>query len=297
MKIVAAGASGLIGTPLVASLREAGHEVVTLVRRPPERAGEFQWSPSDGLLPGEALEGIDAAINLAGAGIGDRRWTESYKELLVSSRLDCTKTLATALAKANPHAALVQGSAMGYYGNDRGQAKLTETSRPGTDFLADLCVKWEAAADPAREAGCRVTYLRTGLVMTPKGGSFGKLMPLFKTGLAGPLGDGKMWWSWITLPDMVGAIQFLLNTDIEGPVNLASPDPATNRDVTKALAHAMKRPSFLPVPKFALQTVLGELAENVLASQRLVPNILLDAGFPYQHPNLQVAADWFADEA
>lgn len=294
MKILVAGASGLVGSALVPHLRARGHTVATLVRRPPTSPDEHEWDPARHDLPDAALEGVDAVVNLAGAGVADKRWTPEYKQTILTSRVDSTATLARALARSRPTASLVQASAIGYYGNDRGDQILTERSTPGTDFLADVCARWEAAADPARHAGCRVATIRTGLVMSRRGGTFGRLLPLFRLGLAGPLADGAMWWSWITLADQVGAIEFLLDTDIGGPVNLVSPDPRPNRTVTKAVAAAMHRPALLPVPKIALRVALGEFSEDALASQRVLPDILLDAGFPFRHPTLADAAAWFA---
>lgn len=298
MKVVIAGSSGLIGSALVEGLREHGHTVTRLVRRSPRSAEEVSWNPGRGQLPASALEGADAVVNLAGAGIGDRRWSEEYKTTLRASRVDSTTTLAKAIAQQAPGITLLQGSATGYYGNDNGNRVLTERSPAGDDFLAGLCVDWEAAAQPAVQAGARVVYLRTGLVMNPKGGSFGRLRPLFKAGLAGRLGDGSMWWSWITLPDHVGAMMFLLDEErcgaLSGPVNLTSPSPETNATITAALGSAMHRPTVLPVPAAALRIALGELSGDVLGSARVVPQVLQDAGYTFTHADLASAAEWFA---
>lgn len=294
MKIVVSGASGLIGRPLVRRLRADGHEVVQLVRRTPRQPGEAAWDPGRGEVDEAALDGVDAAVNLSGAGIGEHRWTEEYKREIRASRVAATRTLAAALAGLDrPPRALLNASAIGYYG-DRGDEELVESSPPGTSFLADVCQDWEAAARPAEDAGIRVTYLRTGLVMSPRGGAFGRLLPLFRLGLGGRLGDGRMWWSWITLEDQIGAIRFLLDTDLPGPVNLTGPAPARNADVTRELGRALHRPAVLRVPRLALRTALGEFAEDVTSSQRVLPARLTDAGYTFRHPDLASACRWVA---
>lgn len=294
MRVVVAGASGLIGTALVHRWRAAGHDVVRLVRREPTAPGEVRWDPAGGELDPAAVTGADAAVDLAGAGVGDRRWTASYRRTILESRTRATTTLARAMAQADrPPAVLLQASATGYYG-DRGDDVLTEGSLPSEDFLARVCVAWEAAAAPARAAGIRTVLLRTGLVLAPGGGAAGALLPLVRLGLGGPLGDGRSWWSWITLQDEVRAIEHLLTGDVSGPVNLVSPEPARNGDVVRAIAAAQHRPALLPVPALALRAAVGAFAEEVLASRRVLPRVLEGSGFTFSHPDVASAAAWLA---
>ncbi len=235
---------------------------------------------------------VDAAVNLAGAGVGDQRWDEEWKRTIVESRTSSTALLARTLASLDAApAVLLQGSAIGYYGS-RGEELLDESAPAGEEFLARACVAWEAAAAPARAAGIRTVSLRTGLVMAPEGGAFGQLLPLVKLGLGGPLGDGRSWWSWITLEDELRAIDHLLHADVSGPVNLVAPDAERNRTLITALAKAHHRPSVLPVPAFALRAALGEFAEEVLASRRLAPAALLASGFRFSHPDVASAVRW-----
>jgi uncharacterized protein len=294
VKVVVAGASGLIGTPLVRRWRAAGHDVVRLVRREPTAPGEVRWDPAAGVLDPAALAGADAAVDLAGAGVGDRRWTAAYRRTIVESRTRATATLARALAQQDrPPAVLLQASATGYYG-DRGEDVLTESSSPAEEFLARVCVAWEAAAAPARAAGIRTVLLRTGLVLAAGGGAAGALLPLLRLGLGGPLGDGRAWWSWITLEDELRAIDHLLGADVSGPVNLVSPEPARNGDVIRAIAAAQHRPAALAAPGWALRAALGPFAEEVLASRRVLPQVLQGAGFTFSHPDVDSAARWLA---
>jgi hypothetical protein len=292
VKIVVTGASGLIGTALVTRLHASGHEVVRLVRRPPRAGDEVQWDPERGTVDVDGLTGVDGAVHLAGAGVGDHRWTDDYKRQIRDSRVLGTRTLVDALTRLDPlPRVLVSGSAVGYYGS-RGDEVLTETSGAGEGFLADVVRAWEAEAAPAAKAGIRVSYARTGLVMAPTGGAFGRLLPLLKLGVAGPLGNGRQWWPWITLEDETAALEFLLEKDVEGPVNLSAPNPQRQGELTKALGRAFRRPALLPAPAIALRAVLGEFAADVLASQRMLPKALLDAGFSFRHPDLDSAAEW-----
>jgi uncharacterized protein (TIGR01777 family) len=292
VKIAVTGASGLIGSSLVPSLRRQGHEVVTLVRREPRAPWEARWDPSSGEVDLAPLHGTDGVVHLAGAGVGDRRWTEGYKRLILSSRVDGTRTLAEAVARLDPRpSVLVSGSAIGWYG-DRGEELLDERSNGGESFLAHTTRAWEGAADPARDAGVRVVHPRTGLVMARSGGAFGQLLPLIRLGLGGPIGSGRQWWSWITLRDQVRALTWLLEQPVSGPVNLTAPAPARQRDVVKALARVLHRPAFVPAPAVALRLVLGEFAGEVLASQRVVPGRLQGSGFVFEHPDLDSAARW-----
>jgi len=293
MRIVIAGSSGLIGSALTASLTADGHDVVRLVRRAPApasatgrpRVTEIQWDPAAAHLPSESLSGADAVVNLAGAGVGDHRWTKAYKQRLRDSRILTTATLATALAAhADPPRVFVAGSAIGYYG-ETGDTPTAENAPPGTDFLAVLCQDWEAAAEPARKAGVRVVHPRFGLVVSAGGGAFGKLLPLAKAGLGGRLGTGRQYWSYISLPDTIRALRHIVDTPaLEGPVNITSPNPVTNREITAAIGEAVHRPTLLAVPGFALRLALGGFAEGILMSQRVIPQALTESGFTFAHP-------------
>lgn len=286
------GASGLIGTALVTRLHSAGHDVVRLVRRPPRAADEVRWDPERGTVELDGLAGVEGAVHLAGAGVGDHRWTDAYKQQIRDSRVLGTRTLVSALTRLDPlPRVLVSGSAVGYYGS-RGDELLTESAAAGEGFLADVVRAWEAETAPAAAAGIRVAHARTGLVMSPSGGAFGRLLPLLKLGVAGPLGNGRQWWPWITLEDEVSALEFLLEKDVEGPVNLSAPNPERQGPLTKALGRAFRRPALLPAPALALRVALGEFAADVLASQRMVPKALLDAGFSFRHPDVDSAAEW-----
>ena len=295
MHIVVAGSQGLIGTALVRSLAAQGHQVRRLVRRPPGTAREISWDPDAGRLDPNDLTGVDAVVNLGGAGLGDRRWDAAYKRVILRSRTAPTALLARTLAEmTDGPRILLQGSAVGVYG-DRGGEVLTEDSEPGDDFLARVVRSWEAATAPAEGAGVRVAHLRTGIVMSPQGGSFGRLLPLLRLGVGGPLGHGRNYWAWITLEDHVRAVEHLLTADLTGPVNLTGPQPATQQDIITALARALRRPAFVRVPRFALRTVLGEFADDVLASQRALPVRLQSAGFTFHHPDLASAAAWVTE--
>lgn len=301
------GASGLIGTALVAQLRSSGHEVLRLVRRPAAAPDEVSWDPDAGSVdPGsvdpasaasgrvdlDRLQGVTAAVHLAGAGVGDHRWTEAYRATIRDSRVRGTRTLAQALAALDPRPqVLVSASAVGFYGS-RGDEVLTEESSGGTGFLADVVRDWEAATAPAAEAGIRVVHARTGLVLSRRGGALGQLLPLLRLGLGGRLGNGRQWWPWITLPDEVAALEFLLGSRLAGPVNLSAPNPLRNAELTAVLARAVHRPAILPVPAAALRIALGEFAGDVLASQRMLPERLLQEGFRFTHPTLEDAAAW-----
>lgn len=292
MKIAVTGASGLIGTALVTHLHAGGHDVVRLVRRPPRAGDEVRWDPEAGTVDTAGLAGLDGAVHLAGAGVGDHRWTDEYKQQIRDSRVLGTRTLVTALTSLDPlPRVLVSGSAVGFYGT-RGDEVLTEASAGGDGFLADVVRAWEAETEPAAVAGIRVATIRTGLVMSPQGGAFGRLLPLLKLGLGGPLGNGRQWWPWITLDDEVAGIEFLLTHDVSGPVNLTGPDPAPQRDVVKVLASLAHRPSLFPAPRFGLRLVLGEFADDVLSSQRAVPMVLEAAGYRFRHATLDDAARW-----
>ena len=279
----------MIGTALVGHLRSLGHEVVRLVRNRQSSAEDTRyWNPATGDIDDDAFDGIDGVVNLAGAGIGDRRWSKRRKRELRVSRVDATELLVEAMgAAASPPSVLVAGSAVGFYGN-RGEEVLDEQSGPGTGFLASLTVDWETAAAEARGAGIRVAMARTGLVVADNAPFLAKMLPLFKLGLGGPLGNGRQWWPWISLEDEVRALVFLLESDIGGPVNLCAPNPVTNREFTRSLASALRRPAALAVPRLGPRLLLGRnLADELLfASTRAHPSALTDAGFVFQHPDL-----------
>lgn len=292
MKIVIAGSSGLIGSALVRVLRSEdegrAHEVLRLVRREATADDEISWDPASGRGPDRAaLEGVDAAINLAGAGLGDHRWSDSYKKEILDSRTSSTRLLAESLASLDPNpSVLLSGSAIGFYG-DTGNTEVDEDAPAATDFAAVVARDWEAAAVAASDAGIRTVFLRTGIVLSTKGGALGKVLPLFKAGVGGRLGSGAQYVSWIARPDHIAAMRFLLDADdISGPVNLTAPTPVTNREYTKAIAAAVHRPALFPAPSFALHAALGEFAGNVVGGQRVLPKRLLDAGFEFGYPEV-----------
>lgn len=290
MKVAITGASGLIGSALVPHLRSRGDEVLRLVRRPASAADEVSWDPAAGTVDLQRLVGIDAVVHLAGAGVGDHRWTHAYKRTILDSRVDGTHTIVKAMTALDPRPkTLVAGSAIGWYG-DTGDRAVDESAPAGDGFLADVVRAWEAAADPARAAGIRVTHARTGLVVAKEGGAWGKLFPIFRLGLGGKLGSGRQYWSWISLRDEIAALTFLLDNDsMTGPVNLTGPSPATNAQVTSAMGKVLGRPTLFAVPAFALKTVLGEFSSEVLGSARVLPSVLESAGFTWQDPTVESA--------
>jgi uncharacterized protein (TIGR01777 family) len=289
MKIAVTGASGLIGTALVPSLRRDGHEVLRLVRRLAAAPDEVTWDPAAGSVDLDGLAGTDAVVHLAGVGVGDKRWTAAHKADVLGSRVDGTTTIARAVASLEPRpSVLVSASAIGFYG-DCGDRPVDETAPAGTGFLAEVVQAWEASADAAREAGVRVAHPRSGLVMSRKGGAWGRMLPLFRLGLGGRLGGGKQYWSFITLADEVRALTFLLTSDVSGPVNLTAPHPVTNDELTRAMGSALHRPAVLPVPAFALKAVLGEFSTEILSSARVLPHVLEGAGFTFEHPDVASA--------
>jgi uncharacterized protein (TIGR01777 family) len=299
MRILLAGASGFLGTRLGDRLRAAGHELTRLVRRPAQAGDEVTWNPSAGQLDPAAVAGADAVINLAGAGVGDRRWNARYKSLIRSSRVDTTGTIAYAiksLPAADRPRVLLQSSAVGWYG-DTGDRAVTEESPAGTGFLADVCRVWEAAARPAEDAGTRVVLLRTGLPLDAAGGLLKPQLLIFRLGLGGKLGGGKQWVPWIGLADWLSATEFLLERDdLAGPVNMVGPEPVTNATFTRALGEALHRPAVLQVPGIALQVALGEFAHEALRSQRVLPGVLQRAGFTFAEPTLPAALHAAVDQ-
>jgi uncharacterized protein (TIGR01777 family) len=292
MRVLVSGASGLVGTALCTSLAAEGDEVVRLVRRTPIGGDEVFWDPANGILDAAQIEGFDAVVHLAGAGIGDRRWSEKRRRLILDSRVDSTKLLAERLAAADRKpTVLISGSAIGYY-SERDEP-VTEADGPGdpSDFASLVPVAWEAATGAAEEAGIRTVHIRTGIVLAGKGGTLGKLLPLFKLGAGGRLGSGDTWWSWISLVDEIRAIRHLITTPISGAVNLTAPNPVTNAELTKTLGKVLRRPTVLSVPRFALELVLGrELAASlVFASVRVRPVRLQESGFEFRHPDVESA--------
>ena len=289
MDIAITGSTGLIGEALRTSLRADGHRVVRIVRRSASGPDEITWDPAAGRLDPADLAGLDAVVHLAGEGIAEKRWTDAQKQRILTSRTEGTGLVARAMAEcgANGPRVLVSGSAIGWYG-DRGDEELTEASAAGTGFLADVCRRWEAAADPAREAGVRVAHPRTGIVLDPDGGVLAKQLPLFRVGLGGRIGNGRQYMSWIAIEDEVAALRFLVDHDIEGPVNLTAPNPVTNRAFTEALGSALRRPTVVPVPGFGPKLLFGgELVDQLLlASQRVLPDRLQEAGFTFARPEL-----------
>jgi uncharacterized protein (TIGR01777 family) len=295
VKIAVTGSSGLIGSALVPALRGDGHTVLRLVRRATAGPDELRWDPAARRLDPVALAGVDAVVNLAGVGIGDRRWTADRKNVVLASRVDATETLSAAMAAAEPRPrALLSASAIGWYG-DTGDTAVDESAPAGQDFLAEVCRRWEAATRAAEEAGIRVAHLRSGLVCGKSGGLLGRLLPLARLGLASPLGSGRQWWSWISLADEVGAIRHVLaDGGIAGAVNLTGPDPVTNRAFTTVLGRVVHRPVVLPaVPRVALRLAIGEFADvGIVAGQRVLPRVLQQTGYRFRHETVEQALRW-----
>ena len=291
MDVAVTGASGFIGGALVPALVADGHRVRRVVRATPTSADEVRWDPAGGTIDAAGLAGVGAVVNLAGESIASGRWTDEQKRRIRESRTKSTRLIAETVAGLDPRpAVLLSGSAIGYYG-DRGDEALTEASAPGDDFLAGVCVEWEAAAQPAVDAGVRTAWLRTGIVLDPHGGALQRLLPLFRLGLGGPFGRGQQWWSWISLADEVGAILHLLSSDLEGPVNLTASEPVTNAELSRTLGRVLGRPAVVPVPKFGPSLLVGsELAQSLLYdSIRVVPAALTGDGYAFRHPDLEGA--------
>ncbi|GAA1886359.1 TIGR01777 family oxidoreductase [Streptantibioticus ferralitis] len=290
MRIAVTGSSGLIGSALVRSLLADGHQVVRLVRREPTAPREVRWDPQRQFVDAKGLADCDAVVHLAGAGVGDHRWTEEYKKEMRDSRVLGTRAIADAVAKLDsPPKVLVNGSAIGFYG-DTGDRAVDESAPPGTGFLAEMCQEWEQATAPATAAGVRTVLARTGLVVAGGGGAWGRLFPLFKAGLGGRLGSGRQYWSFIALHDEIAALRHLIDTpELSGPVNLTAPEPVTNREVTAAMGRVLHRPTLAAVPAPALRIALGEFATDVLSSQRVIPRRLLDSGFAFAFPKIDQA--------
>jgi len=294
MNVLVSGATGLIGTALTSELTDGGHRVLQLSRSQPSSEDTIRWDPDRGSLDASRLEGIDAVVHLAGeiifSGPTDR-WTTEKKRRIMESRKKGTRLLAETIAGLpEPPKVMVSASGINYYG-DHGNELLTEEATMGSDFLAEVCREWEAAADPAREAGIRVAHTRFGIVLSPKGGALGNTLPIFKLGLGGKIGNGRQYWSWVALDDVVGAITHCLtNEDLSGPVNVGSPNPLTNAEYTKILGKVLNRPTVFPVPAPATRLMFGEVADALLlASQRMEPAKLKETGYEFRYPELEGA--------
>jgi uncharacterized protein (TIGR01777 family) len=292
MDVAVTGSHGLIGTALLPRLRADGHRVVRLVRGQPEGSDDVRWDPAAATIDAAGLEGVDAVVHLAGAGIGDKKWTPARKQLILASRTQGTSLLARTLAglDRSPRV-LLSGSAVGYYGSTMGAEEHTETSPPGDDFAAHVCQAWEAATAPAEEAGIRVVHLRTGIVLSTRGGTLGRLLLPFKLGLGGRIGSGQQYLSWIALDDHVAALQHLLAAEgIAGPVNVTAPNPVTNAEFTRALGAALHRPTVLPTPLLPLKLLYGaELVEVITKGQRVFPRVLERSGYDFAHAHVDDA--------
>ncbi|HYK67490.1 MAG TPA: TIGR01777 family oxidoreductase [Streptosporangiaceae bacterium] len=289
LRVAITGSTGFIGTALAESLRGGDADVIRLVRRPPASDSELRWDPtaSDGGISPSALNGLDAVVHLSGASLAGGRWTPARKRLLRSSRIGSTSALVRAmLAAAEPPKVLLAASAIGWYG-DTGAGAVDESAPNGLGFVATLVRDWEAAAQPAAQAGVRVVCLRSGMVLSRRGGMLRPLLPAFRLGLGARIGTGAQYLSWISIADHLRAVRFLLDRpDISGPVNLTAPVAVTNAEFTRALAAAVRRPAVLSVPGSAVRLALGELSGELLGSSRVLPSRLLQAGFSFDHPQI-----------
>jgi len=289
--IVIAGASGLIGRTLIPFLQTQGHHVTRLVRRSPAGNDELYWNPGAGELEARALDGVDTIINLSGENIAGGRWTAERRDAIFRSRVDATKTLVGAVQRmSRKPESFLSASAVGFYG-DRGEEMLTERSTIGQGFLPEVCLAWETHAQGARKMGVRTALMRFGVILSPAGGALAKLLPVFRAGVGGAVGGGRQWMSWVGIDDVLGAIHHaMLNRDAEGPINVVAPEPATNREFTRVLASVLHRPAIVPVPRFALETLFGEMADaTLLASERAVPERLIKLGYTFRYPELDKA--------
>ena len=293
MRVVMAGSSGFLGTRLRTRLAAEGHEIVRLVRQDPRAPDEHQWHPDAGQLDPAVLAGADLVVNLAGAGIEDKRWTGAYKQILLTSRVRPTRTLAetiAALPADQRPPMLLNASAIGFYSADSGDRAVDEHEPPGQGFFPELCQAWEAATAPAEDAGCRVVRLRTGLVLDREGGLLKPFALATKLFAGGPLAGGRFWMSWISMDDWLGAVTYLASVDgVTGPVNMVGPAPVRNAEFTRVLARQLRRPAPWPVPRFALRIVLGEFADDAVASLRVLPGVLNRVGYYFRHATLDAA--------
>ena len=291
MRILISGSHGLVGKALIKALETGGHEIYQLVRYAPHSENEIEWSPDRYSIAISRIEGFDAVYHLAGESIASGRWNDEKKKKIRESRTKGTKLLSDALANlAQPPKTLICASAIGYYG-DRGEELLTETSPPGKGFLADVCVEWEKATDHAKEKGVRVVNTRFGIILDKEGGALAKMLPPFRMGIGGRIGDGKQWMSWIALDDVIGALQFTLtNNALTGPVNFVAANAVTNAEFTRTLGKVLSRPTFFPIPEFGVRFAFGEMADALLlSSQRVKPARLSDSGYQFTHSNLEGA--------
>src|SRR5688572_19324750 len=290
MKILISGSHGLVGSALVQSLLKDRHEVVRLVRHNPKAGSEIEWHPNQGRLNPQDIEGFDAVFHLAGESIASGRWDDAKKRAIRESRVKGTTLLSQTLAQlSEPPSVFLSASAIGYYGN-RGDEVLTETSSPGNDFLASVCVEWEQATRPAAEKGIRTVLTRFGIILDPNGGALEKMLTPFRMGIGGRVGDGGQWMSWIALEDVVNGLKFLMrDRAVSGPVNFVSSHPVTNAEFTKTLGSVLSRPTFFPIPAFGARLAFGEMADALLlSSQRVEPTVLVNRGFAH-FPRLEPA--------
>jgi uncharacterized protein len=291
VRILVSGSHGLVGTALIKALRADGHEISRLVRRAPSREDEIEWNPDRYSIAISRIEGFDAVYHLAGESIASGRWDDEKKKKIRESRIQGTKLLSDALANLyQPPKTLISASAIGYYGN-RGDELLTESSPPGNDFLADVCVEWEQATDHARDKGLRIVNTRFGIILDKEGGALAKMLTPFRMGIGGRIGDGKQWMSWIALDDVISALQFVLaNESINGPINFVAPNPVRNAEFTKALGKALSRPTLFPIPAFGVRLAFGEMADALLlTSQRVEPTRLTSSGYDFMHSQIDHA--------
>ena len=291
MRIVVSGSHGLVGKALISSLTADGHEVIRLVRNKPTGAGEVEWHPNEGHIDASPLEGVDAVVHLAGESIAANRWTGEKKRAIRDSRVKGTTLLSETLARlSRPPAVFISASAIGYYG-DRGDELLTESSAPGRDFLASVCIEWENATRAAAQKGIRTVQTRFGIILDANEGALGKMLTPFRMGIGGRVGDGKQWVSWITIEDVVSGLKSIIgDTAVRGPVNFVAPNPVTNAEFTKVLGHVLSKPTLFPVPQFAVRLAFGEMADALLlASQRVEPRVLKEKGFVFSWPALEPA--------
>jgi len=291
MKILITGSHGLVGSALADSLRREGQEVLTLVRATPKNVSEIEWHPNHGSVTPAALEGIDTVVHLAGESIAEGRWSDEKKRRIRDSRVKGTTLLSEALARlGRPPKTFICASAIGYYGN-RGDELLTESSSAGNDFLADVCVEWERATQPAREKGIRVVNTRFGIILSKRGGALAKMLTPFRMGVGGRVGSGKQWMSWIALDDVIVGIRFALERDtLAGPINFVAPNPVRNAEFTKALGKALSRPTIFPIPEFGVRLAFGEMADALLlSSARVKPEKLEASGFQFRYNSLASA--------
>ena len=291
MKILISGSHGLVGTALIESLKADGHDIFRLVRHYPHSPSEIEWSPDRYSIALSLIEGFDAVVHLAGESIAEGRWSDEKKKRIRESRVKGTRLLGDALANLTQQPkVMISASAIGYYGN-RGDETLTEASSPGDDFLSEVCVEWEKATDLAKEKGIRTVNARFGIILDKDGGALKKMLPPFKMGIGGRIGDGKQWMSWIALDDVVGGIKFSLTNDsLQGPVNFVAPNPVRNAEFTKTLGRALSRPTIFPIPAFGVKLAFGEMADALLlASQRVEPGKLGEVGYQFKYSRLDDA--------